>query len=153
MTPRILVTNHQDSVPIDLDRLNTLAAAAVLPALEEPARRGAPLASLEEIEVTIVSDETIARVHEQFMDIAGPTDVITFDHGEIIVSADTAIENAQRFDNTSDREVALYIIHGLLHLNGHEDGQEDARERMQKVQEKILKELWPENGKVDDSIA
>ena len=52
----------------------------------------------------------------------GPTDVITFEHGEIIVSATTAERQARREDETLDRELARYIIHGVLHLNGHLDG-------------------------------
>ena len=141
--PFILVTNHQSAVPVTLPRLQALATAALQPCIEEPARENAPLLSLPGIEVSIVDDATIADIHMQFMNIPGATDVITFDHGEILISAETAVANASEFANDIDREIGLYIIHGLLHLNGHEDGEDEARQRMHKVQEKILKELWP----------
>ena len=50
--------------------------------------------------------------------------MITFEHGEIVISAQTAAENAAKYGKRLDHEVALYIIHGLLHLNGYEDKRE-----------------------------
>ena len=45
--------------------------------------------------VAIVSDRRIAEIHVDFMGIAGPTDVITFDHGDIVISAETAAQMAR----------------------------------------------------------
>ena len=95
------------------------------------------------VEVAVVSDRVIARVHRQFMGIPGATDVITFRHGEIVLSATTAARQARVHGETCDREAARYIVHGLLHLNGHEDaGTEDAA-AMWRAQEEILRTCWP----------
>ena len=97
------------------------------------------LRRLAEVEVAIVSDRVIARVHEQFMSISGPTDVITFEHGEIVMSAQTAAAHAEEYGHAVQVELALYTVHGLLHLNGYEDASAKDANRMRKTQERIMK--------------
>jgi len=114
--------------------------------LREPCPAGAQsvLSGIGAVEVSIVSDAVIAEVHEKFLRIPGPTDVITFDHGEIVVSADTAEARAREFGHSPDREIGLYVIHGLLHLHGYDDMAEDDRRAMHSAQEAILRDVWPE---------
>ena len=88
------------------------------------------LKQLEEVEVAVVSDEVISKVHDDFMGIPGATDVITFDHGEIVISAETAVGYAKEHGHTVNEELALYIVHGLLHLNGYDDTTPAAKKRM-----------------------
>jgi probable rRNA maturation factor len=81
------------------------------------------------VEVSIVSDKEIARVHGEFLDDPTPTDVITFHHGEILISADTADRQGREHAQPFDHEIALYLVHGLLHLAGWDDHEKkDARE-------------------------
>ncbi len=54
----------------------------------------------------------MAALHLQFMNIAGPTDVLTFQHGEIVISVETAQENAVRFGHEVEAEIRLYLVHG-----------------------------------------
>ncbi len=96
------------------------------------------LRALDEVEVAIVSDRVIADVHRRFMNIPGPTDVITFEHGEIVASAQTAALYARQYGHGVDRELALYIIHGLLHLNGYDDHTRSDAARMGRTQQRIL---------------
>ncbi|MEI6350437.1 MAG: rRNA maturation RNase YbeY [Verrucomicrobiota bacterium] len=134
----ITLYNRQRKIPIPLPWLCQFAETALnecLPHRESPC---APLPALDEVEVTFVSDATIAKVHRDFMDIPGATDVITFDHGEIVISTETARANAPQYGRTLDEELALYVIHGLLHLNGFEDKEPAKAARMHRLQEKIL---------------
>jgi probable rRNA maturation factor len=101
----------------------------------------APLAQLPEIEASIVSDRTIAKVHAQFLDDPTPTDVITFHHGEIIVSADTAAREGPAHGLTLDQELALYLIHGLMHLAGWDDHEAAEAAEMKRRQEAVLAEV------------
>ncbi len=89
--------------------------------------------------MAIVSDRRSAEIHEEFMGIAGPTDVITFEHGDIVISAETARAYAARYRQPVDREIALYIVHGLLHLNGFDDREPRSRRRMHEVQARVLR--------------
>lgn len=136
---QIHIQNRQKSVKVSLAWLRSFAEAA-LPkcSLHSPDGRFA-LARLREIEVAIVSDRVIARVHQQFMGIPGPTDVITFEHGEIVMSAETARTQAADYGKAVDVELGLYLVHGLLHLNGWEDSRRDDAIRMQKTQNRIMK--------------
>ena len=89
-----------------------------------------------------MDDETSDRVHKDFMGIDGPTDVITFHHGEIVIGAQVAERQAAEFGEPLPREILRYLIHGLLHLAGHEDEEPAGRSAMEAAQETIIAELW-----------
>jgi probable rRNA maturation factor len=72
------------------------------------------------------------------MSISGPTDVITFQHGEIFVSTETAVKNARRFGTSLEHELRLYLAHGLLHLHGFDDKEPAAAAKMKRAQEKLV---------------
>ena len=107
---------------------------------------GSPLEGIEEIEVTIVSDRVIAEVHKKFMGIDGPTDVITFDHGEIVMSAETAECQGREFGQRVEEELGLYVVHGILHLNGYDDLDVAAAKRMKEKQAQILRRALRARG-------
>jgi probable rRNA maturation factor len=97
------------------------------------------LRSLAEVSILLVSDDRMAAIHEEFMGEAGPTDVITFEHGEIFISAPTARRNARRFGSALMREIELYIVHGLLHLHGFDDRTAAQARVMAKTQRRVLR--------------
>jgi len=139
--PGIRVFNRQRLVRrIDLRWLRRFARLALEACVSrfKTRRCGGVLAALDEVEVTLVSDRTIARLHSEFMKIDGPTDVLTFQHGEIVISAETARANALRFRTGLTREIALYTVHGLLHLNGLEDATVRGAAQMRAIQTRIL---------------
>ena len=141
--PALVVVNHQRTVPLDLSLLRRTAQAAVALSLDCPGKHASSFGDLEAVEISLVSDRVIARVHRRFMDLPGATDVITFAHGEIIVSATTAAREAAERAECVEREVLRYMVHGLLHLNGHEDAVPAEAAAMWEVQERIVAELWP----------
>ncbi len=146
MTPEVQVGNHQSSVSLPmawltrLEREGSRAAERILAA--HLAEAGAPLEGLEEVEVALVDDEASERVHRDFMGIDGATDVITFEHGEIVIGVEVAQAQAAEYGEPLERELFRYLVHGLLHLAGHEDESDDDRERMEAVQEALVRELW-----------
>ena len=99
---------------------------------------GSPLRSLQSLEVSILNDKQIALVHEEFMNDSTPTDVITFDYGEILVSAETALAQSKSLKVSLEDEILLYIIHGMLHLGGYLDKNEADFNEMKIIQERIL---------------
>ena len=98
---------------------------------------------VESVEVSLVSDRRSAALHRQFLRVRGATDVITFAHGEIVISAAAALRGAREHGEVLEREICRYVIHGLLHLRGYEDATPADRSAMWRVQESILRELWP----------
>ena len=98
----------------------------------------AVLASLPAIEITILGERAMAKVHRNFLGIPGATDVITFPYGEILVCAPVAAARASEFSHGTTEEIAIYIIHGLLHLSGFDDIANSDSKKMAAAQQEIL---------------
>lgn len=108
-----------------------------------------------EINLLLIDDAQIKKLNNQFLDRNRPTDVIAFGAkkgrpaknrlkgfiGEIAISAETAQRNAKIFNTTKEKEIFLYIIHGILHLLGYDDENIRGKKIMQKRQAEILKEV------------
>lgn len=145
MSLEVIIGNHQESTVIPenwLTALEDVAAEAADLALGHAAHGDTPLHHLATLEVALVDDETSDRVHREFMDIEGPTDVITFHHGEIVIGAAVAGRQAAAYNEPLAREILRYLVHGLLHLAGHEDVEPATRDEMEAVQEEIVARLW-----------
>src|SRR4051794_5196337 len=95
--PSITVWNRQRVGPIKLAALNDFAQRALRECLKLPGRQSDVLADLKELSVILVSDRRMAELHRRFLQQSGPTDVITFQHGEIVVSPETARSQARQF--------------------------------------------------------
>jgi probable rRNA maturation factor len=139
--PILELFNHQETQPVRLEHWQAEAERALPLVLEVVKAPDAPLHRLEMVEISLVSDASITHVHDEFMGDPTPTDVITFHHGEIIISLDTAQRQATENGEPYEREVTRYIVHGLLHLAGWDDREESERRQMHEVQETILRML------------
>ena len=137
--PALELYNHQEAHATPLELWQTQAERALPNVIAAAKSPDAPLHQLETVEISLVSDEAIAQVHGDFMNDPTPTDVITFHHGEIVISLDTAQRQAAENGEPYEREVARYIVHGLLHLAGWDDREESERTQMHEVQERILR--------------
>lgn len=106
-----------------------------------------------------VEPDEMAKVNWQFLQHEGSTDVITFDHsdfgapasesdpplhGEIFISVTDAVKQAREFKTTWQSELVRYVIHGLLHLRGHDDLQPAARRVMKREENRLLKAVAKE---------
>ena len=136
--PTILVRNLQRKLSMDVADLQKFTANAVKLCLRLPLKKTTDLDKLSEISILIVSDRRMASLHRQFMNESEPTDVMTFQHGEIFISAETALRNARRFGNAFARELRLYVVHGLLHLRGFDDRDRAGARKMEVLQRRIL---------------
>jgi probable rRNA maturation factor len=141
--PPLELYDHQTALPLDMDRLFRAAADAMPLVLQSPGPHDSVLEDLEEVEVSFITDADIAQAHARFLDDPTPTDVITFQHGEILISTETALRHAGEHAEDPRRECALYVIHGLLHLHGHEDHVPEEANVMRGIQERILENVWP----------
>lgn len=106
---------------------------------------------LRELSVVLVGDARMATLHQQFLNIPGPTDVLTFPFeadrrdrvisGEIIICTAEAVRSARRLGTAAEREVLLYAIHGLLHLHGLDDRTDAGFRTMHRTEDAILTRL------------
>jgi probable rRNA maturation factor len=134
--PEISLLNRQRSRTIDLQPLSRFAKRA-LEKVAAVERTALPA----EIVAVLVSDRRISAMHLQFMQIAGPTDVITFQHGEIVISVETADRQATQLGTVMFDELCLYLLHGLLHLAGFDDATESGSREMDQLQQKLIREI------------
>jgi probable rRNA maturation factor len=129
--------NRQRKKRLDLVRFRSFAERAMVKVTDLIR----PMTLPEGIDVVFVSDVRMAAIHRDFLSMEGPTDVITFQHGEIIISVETAERQAVEFSTSFDRELRLYFVHGLLHLAGLDDLTEEGFKRMADAQEQIVTEV------------
>jgi probable rRNA maturation factor len=100
------------------------------------------------LSIVFVDDPTLARMHAEHLGDPTPTDVMAFDlgpgegpEGELYVSVDRACAEAQRRELQPARELALYVVHGCLHLCGFDDHGEAPRRRMRRAERAVLAAL------------
>jgi probable rRNA maturation factor len=127
--------------PVGLDRI----AAAV-----EHTLRAEGLTAAE-LSVTLLTDAEIARMNQEFLDHAGPTDVISFPlHapgqpvvGDVYVGVDQARRQAADLEVPLQEELLRLAVHGTLHVLGydHPDGDEREHSPMYLRQEELLRTL------------
>ena len=106
---------------------------------------------LRELSLALVGDRHMSQLHAQFMDVEGPTDVLTFPlefdarkrpcAGEVVVCVPEARRIAKEMEIPIERELLLYALHGLLHLSGFDDRTPREYNRMHRMEDTILRRL------------
>jgi metalloprotein, YbeY/UPF0054 family len=137
--PEVTVHNLQRKISVNVAEVEKFAGNAVQYSLQLQKGKQTDLRKSHEVSVWLISDRRMALLHRKFLGHSGPTDVLTFQHGEIFISVDTARRHARAFGNSLSRELKLYIIHGLLHLHGFDDQTPSKAHKMKGAQEKILR--------------
>jgi rRNA maturation RNase YbeY len=106
--------------------------------------------SRDEVSVLFVSDRTIRRLNKAYLNHDYPTDVLAFPQqggvsspqphlfGDVVISVETAARQAKEHGHSLDQELALLLIHGILHLSGYDDTTPAARRRMWAKQRALL---------------
>jgi probable rRNA maturation factor len=146
--PEISVRNLQRKISVNIAELERFADNAVKRCLQLQKRKRTELRKLNAVAVWLISDRRISKLHLQFFGDRSPTDVITFQDGEIFISVETTRRNAREFGNSLMSEIKLCIVHGLLHLHGFQDREPADLSRMKNAQEKILRGMGIQIGLV-----
>jgi len=144
----------RSTIVVDVSDRQKLLRVSV-PGLEQLVRKALAAEGVEqaEIGIVLVDDRRIAAVHRRWLGVPGPTDVITFDlatgaagppqaavlAGDIVVSTETARRMARAVGWTPRHELAYYIVHGLLHLTGHDDHTTADRRSMRARERAVMK--------------
>jgi probable rRNA maturation factor len=107
--------------------------------------------SLRELSLALVGDSRMSTLHREFMNIPGPTDVLTFPidldrrgravSGEIVICVPEARRAAKSHGTSVRHELLLYAIHGMLHLAGFDDRTETGFRKMHRTEDDILTRL------------
>jgi probable rRNA maturation factor len=107
--------------------------------------------SLIDLSLALVGDKKMSALHQQFLGISGPTDVLTFPlelnnkgqpiTGEVIICVPEARRRCKENGGELREELLLYALHGLLHLCGFDDRTEREFRRMHRREDEILDQL------------
>ena len=141
---KVSISNPQESVIIDRKRLRETAQAV----LEGENVQDA------EISLAVVDNPTIHTLNKRYLNHDEPTDVLSFPlsepnakklSGELVLGAEVAKAQAEERGHDVQAELALYIIHGLLHLCGYDDHSEKDAAEMRERERHYLKQTgWPD---------
>ena len=138
----VVGADEQSDVDVDVDRWCRLARDVL-------ASEGAS----GELTVTFVDRDEITALNREHMDADGPTDVLSFPLdagvpapatdvplllGDVVICPAVAAEQAPRHAGPLDDELALLVVHGVLHVLGHDHGDADQTERMQQRERAML---------------
>jgi probable rRNA maturation factor len=134
---KIAIVNRQGARKINARMLKEIMEALLADLKIEEAELG----------INLVAAREMTLINETFLRHEGSTDVITFDysnaecgvrsaelnlHGEIFVCVDEAVLQAIKFKTTWQSEIVRYLVHGVLHLLGHDDRHTAARRKMKR---------------------
>jgi probable rRNA maturation factor len=123
--------------------------------LENAARATLELSAAPDADLTLVltDDEEIRALNRDFLGIDAPTDVLSFPAdesdpetgrrylGDIVISLPRAAEQAAAHGHAIEAEVQLLVVHGILHLLGHDHAEADEKKRMWAAQAQVLESL------------
>jgi probable rRNA maturation factor len=129
--------------------------------LEEPLLEQAARAALEhqgeasesELSILLTDDARLQALNQKYLGIDAPTDVLSFPAsetdpetgapylGDILISVPRAQAQAEAAGHPVEAEVQLLVVHGVLHLLGHDHARADEKARMWKAQAEILERL------------
>lgn len=141
-----MIENRQKEISINLQRVRR-SLKKILQILD---------CDSKEISLLLVDDDGIREINKHYLGRDYPTNVISFSlsegefgninpHvlGDIIISAETALRDAQEAEITFDDEVDFLLIHGLLHLldYNHENVSHEEAEKMKKKEHDIFFQL------------
>ena len=152
---------------VNLQRTMRVPRAAIRRALAVVMRED--LGREVRVSLAVVTDRRIEELNRAWLSHEGPTDVITYEladaadgpgpsgprsasgsrgpaaaddvFGEIVISADRALEEAKRRGLDPARELVLYAVHGMLHLSGYDDLTTADARRMHRRETAVLRTL------------
>jgi probable rRNA maturation factor len=106
-----------------------------------------------ELTIVLTNDAQLHELNLEWMEVDAPTDVLSFPSdeidpesenrylGDILISVERAAEQAKAAGHAVEAEVQLLVIHGVLHLLGHDHAAADEKARMWQAQAEILGQL------------
>lgn len=101
------------------------------------------------VDIAIVGNDCISKLNEQFLNRKNITDCLSFDLSEhkenhrwfeLVVNGEKAKSQAAERGHSAQAELALYIVHGLLHNLGFDDSSEAQAKKMHFLEDEILQQ-------------
>jgi len=109
--------------------------------------RGMGLPSSAELSLSFIDDLSMRELNRQWRNIDRATDVLSFPQeggpdftllGDIVISLETAERQSVRYGNTLHEEIKKLIVHGTLHLLGHDHKKKKEKEIMREEESRLM---------------
>ena len=117
-----------------------------------------------DLSILLVDEDTMAAYHKQFMDLEGPTDVMSFPMdelrpgtaenetppgtlGDVVLCPQVAATQALEAGHSAAEEMLLLTVHGILHLLGYDHAEPEEKQEMFDLQRTLLLTFLAERGK------
>jgi probable rRNA maturation factor len=148
---KVFGADEQGAAPVDVRRWVDLAQNVLL---------AEGVSGDAELSLLFVDEDTISGLNRRFMDADGPTDVLAFPIdepesaapradasgplvgpvllGDVVVCPAVAERQAPDHGASYDDELALLVVHGVLHVLGHDHAEVEETERMQARERELL---------------
>jgi len=113
-----------------------------------------------DLTIVLTDDVQLRELNRDYLEIDAPTDVLSFPAsesdpetgtrymGDILISMPYATRSAEKAGHGLESEVQLLVVHGVLHLLGHDHAEADEKARMWEAQAEILETLGLGNIKI-----
>jgi probable rRNA maturation factor len=120
---------------------------------------------LAELSILLLDETAMASLHEQWMDLPGPTDVMSFPQdalddapgiagphgptllGDVVLCPAVAAAQAAEAGHSTDSELFLLTVHGILHLIGYDHGEPETEKEMFDLQASLLRAWTTATGR------
>lgn len=159
---QVFGSNEQNDVDVDVARWTRLARQAL---------RAEGVDGEAELSLLFVDEGTMAGLNERFMDKSGPTDVLAFPIdevgpvgrwpdastsgpdreddledlplilGDVVICPTVAVRQADEHERPPEDEIALLVVHGILHILGHDHAEPEEAARMRAREKDLLRQF------------
>ncbi len=116
-----------------------------------------------DLTIVLTDDAHLHKLNREYLGVDAPTDVLSFPAsetdpetgvpylGDILISIPRAAQQAQAAGHPVETEVQLLVVHGTLHLLGHDHAEAEEKARMWKAQAEVLSRLGLSHVKIQDT--
>ncbi len=113
--------------------------------------------------IVLTDDRQLHELNHQYLGVDAPTDVLSFPAsetdpetgstylGDVVISIPRAAQQAQTAGHPLEAEVQLLVVHGTLHLLGHDHAEAEEKARMWEAQDKVMSRLGLSYVRIQDS--
>ncbi|MHC4294704.1 MAG: rRNA maturation RNase YbeY [Planctomycetota bacterium] len=135
--PLVRISSTQRAMRVPRKRLTELIAFVA----------GYQKVGIAEVDLAVVTRDEITSLNRRYLSRCEPTDVLSFDLSDssraglciqLVICGETTVANARASGLTPQRELMLYVVHGLLHQMGYDDSSARGAVRMHAREDEIL---------------
>jgi probable rRNA maturation factor len=113
--------------------------------------------------IVLTDDRQLHELNREYLGVDAPTDVLSFPAsetdpetgsvylGDVVISIPRAAQQAQTAGHPLEAEVQLLVVHGTLHLLGHDHAEAEEKARMWEAQDEVMSRIGLSHVRIQDT--